>query len=49
MSNKTEAAVAILAALIVLFTAILEPRVSAGIAVVALVALGFYHFTKRRG
>ena len=39
---------AILAALLVLFAAILDPRISAGIAVVALVGLGIYLMTRRR-
>lgn len=38
MTDRTEAAFAMLAALLVLFTTMLDPRLSAGLAVVLLVA-----------
>ncbi len=42
MNSKTEGIIAIIVALFVLFTAMLSPWVSAGLAIVALVALGVY-------
>lgn len=47
MSNKTEGTIAILAALLVLFSAMIDPVVSVVIALVALVGLGIYRFLKR--
>jgi len=47
ISNRAEATIAIFAALLVLFSAMLEPLVSAGIAVAVLVALGIYHFVRK--
>ena len=44
MNNKTEGSLAILAALLVLFSAMLDPRVSVILAVAALIALGVYKF-----
>jgi predicted membrane protein len=45
---KVESITAIVAALLVLFTAMMDPYVSAGIAVTLLVALGIYEFVKRQ-
>jgi len=45
---KIESIFAIAAALLVLFTAIMEPDISVGIAVALLVALGIYEFVKRQ-
>ena len=42
MNPKSEGSLAILAALLVLFSAMWDARISAVIAVVALVALGIY-------
>ena len=42
MNKKMEATVAVLAALLVLFSAMWDARVSAGVAVVALLALAVY-------
>ena len=42
MNAKTEATLAVVAALLVLFSAMWDPRVSAAIAIVALVALAAY-------
>ena len=42
MSEQRAGALGILAAFLVLFTAMLDPLVSAGLAIVALVALGIY-------
>jgi hypothetical protein len=47
VSNRLEAGLSVLAALLVLFTALLDPRISAALAVLALAALGIYHFTRR--
>jgi hypothetical protein len=44
MSNKTEATVNGLAAILVLFTAMLDPRVSIGLAVLFLIGLAIYKF-----
>jgi len=50
MNPKTEGSLAIIAALIVLFSAMWDPRISVGISVVALTALGLYRLVqKRRG
>jgi hypothetical protein len=43
-----ESTVAIAAALLVLFTAMMDPYMSVGIAVTLLVALGIYKFVKRQ-
>ena len=45
--DKTEAAISIAAALLVLFTALLNPIVSVILSVIALVALGIYHLTRK--
>ncbi len=42
MSNKTEGVIAILASFFVLFSAMLNPKISAGLAVVFLVVLASY-------
>lgn len=47
MNDKTEGTFSILAALLVLFSTMLDPRVSMVLAVVALIALGAYHLTKK--
>jgi len=47
MTNKTEGVIAILAALLVLFSTMLDPKVSMTIAVAALFALGAYHFVRK--
>ena len=48
MKAKIESIFAIAAALLVLFTAMMEPYISVGIAVTLLVALGIYEFIKRQ-
>ncbi len=48
MKAKIESIFAIAAALLVLFTAMMDPYISFGIAVTLLVALGIYRFVKRR-
>ena len=47
MEPKTEGTLAVVAALIVLFSAMLSPLVSAGVAVVALAAFGIYKFMQK--
>jgi hypothetical protein len=47
MNNKAEGIINSLAALLVLFTAMLDPRVSVGIAVVALIGLAIYKFRSK--
>jgi hypothetical protein len=47
MNAPTEGIIAILAALLVLFSAMWDPRLSAGVAVVALSLLGLYHFRQK--
>lgn len=47
MSEKTEGAFSILAALLVLFSTMLDPRISMALAVILLIALGGYHLTKK--
>ena len=47
MKNKTEGIVNAVAAMLVLFTAMLDPRVSIGIAVAALIGLAIYKFRSR--
>ena len=47
MNNKTEGTIAIIAALLVLFSAMWDPRISAAVAIVALAALGVYKFMQK--
>ena len=47
MRAKTEGAIAIAAALIVLFSAMWDPRISVTVSVVALAAFGVYRFTRK--
>ena len=47
MSNKTDAIISSLAAIFVLFTAMIDPRVSVGLAVVFLLALAIYKFARK--
>ena len=42
MNNKTEGIIAILAAFFVLFSAMLVPKISAGLAIIFLVVLAVY-------
>jgi len=42
MNDKTEAAMAIIAALVVLFSAMWNPLISAGVAIVLMLAFGIY-------
>jgi hypothetical protein len=47
MNSKTEGTIAILAALLVLFSAMWDPRVSVVVSIVALAALGIYKFVQK--
>ena len=47
MNKKTEGTFAIIAALLVLFSAMWDARVSLAVSVVALLALGIYQFAKK--
>jgi hypothetical protein len=47
MNARTEGTIAIVAALIVLFSAMWNPRISVVVSVVALVALGVYRFVQK--
>ena len=47
MNSKTEGTLAIIAALIVLFSAMWDPRVSAGVSIVALLGFGIYKFAHK--
>jgi EamA domain-containing membrane protein RarD len=47
MNTKTEGALAIAAALIVLFSAMWDPRVAVIVSVVALVTFGIYQFVQK--
>lgn len=47
MNGRTEGTLAIVVALFVLLSAMWDPRISAGIAIVALGALGVYQLTRK--
>lgn len=47
MTNKQEGAFAVASALFVIFSAMIDPRVSLVIATIALGALGVYNFYKK--
>ena len=49
MSARAEAAITFAAAIFVLISAMIEPRVSAGLAVIFLLALAGYHWRAARG
>jgi hypothetical protein len=48
MNDKTEAALNAAAAIFVLFVAMLDPWISAGLAIIFLVALSVYKFARSR-
>jgi hypothetical protein len=48
MNTKTEGTLAILAALLVLFSAMWDARVSVGVSILALLGLGIYKFVQRQ-
>jgi hypothetical protein len=47
MKPKTEGTIAIVAAIIVLFSAMWDPRISVGVSVVAFAAFGIYRFVNK--
>jgi hypothetical protein len=47
MNARTEGTIAIVTALVVLFSAMWDPRISVVVSVVALVALGVYRFVQK--
>lgn len=47
MNTKAEGTIAILAALLVLFSAMWDPRVSVVVSIVALAALGIYKIASK--
>jgi hypothetical protein len=47
MNSKTEGTLAILAAMLVLFSAMWEPSVSVVVSIAALAALGIYKFLQK--
>ncbi|HET9908048.1 MAG TPA: hypothetical protein VFQ23_15460 [Anaerolineales bacterium] len=47
MNSRTEGAFAIIAALIVLLSAMWDPRVSVALSIIALVGLGIFKFMRR--
>ena len=48
MNDKTEATINALAAILVLFTAMLDPRISVGLAVVFLIGLSIYKLRQKK-
>ncbi len=48
MNNKQESMSAGIAAMLVLFTNLLDPRISAGLAVVLLIAFSVYKYTQSK-
>jgi hypothetical protein len=48
-NDRIEGAMSIVAAILVLFTAMLDPRISMALAVTALLAFGVYKLTRRSG
>jgi hypothetical protein len=48
MNAKTEGIIAIVAAILVLFSAMWDPRISVAISAVALAALGIYRFAQKK-
>jgi hypothetical protein len=48
MNTRTEGTIAILAALLVLFSAMWDPRISVVVSVVALVGLGVYKIVENK-
>jgi hypothetical protein len=47
MNARTEGTIAIVAALLVLFSAMWDPRISVAISVIALATLGIYRFAQK--
>jgi hypothetical protein len=49
MNTKTEGIIAIIAALLVLFSAMWDPRVSIAVSFIALTGFGIYKFVHKNG
>jgi hypothetical protein len=49
MNTKTEGTLAIFAALLVLFSAMWDPRISVVVSLLALLGLGIYKLTQKNG
>jgi hypothetical protein len=49
MNTKTEGMLAIIAALIVLFSAMWDPRISVLVSILALAGFGIYKFVQKKG
>ncbi len=47
MAAKAQRSIAIIAALIVLFSTMWDPRISVAVSIIALVALGIYQFMQK--
>ena len=47
MNARTEGTIAVVAALLVLFSAMWDPRISVAISVIALAAIGVYRFVQK--
>ena len=47
MNTKTEGTIAIIAALLVLFSAMWDPRISAAVSIVVLLGFGIYKFAQK--
>lgn len=47
MNTKTEGTLAIIAALLVLFSALWDPRVSVAVSILALLGFGIYKFVQK--
>ena len=48
MNTKTEGTIAIIAALLVLFSVMWDPRVSVAVSIVALLGFGIYKFLQNK-
>jgi hypothetical protein len=48
MNTKTEGALAIAAAILVMFSAMVDPRISIAISIIALAAFGIYKLVPQR-
>ena len=48
MNTKTEGTIAIIAALLVLFSAMWDPRISAAVSIVTLLGFGIYKFAQKQ-
>ena len=49
MNTRTEASLAVIAALIVLFSAMWDPRVSVAVSIITLLGFGIFKFVQKSG